>query len=455
MQPRGKMAILFKTISATVAGIFLWQQVVWSSDLLDTVLQKQSQQQTQTFAPSYLQTQQSVTQSVVDQKQAVEDAINMQTAVNTQPPPAETLDLKGPRGGGGGQTANATMKAATTGSPTQNGSVLSVTTQAGDVINYKDGQIDSIQKSDGTLLKNITLDENNNLLGAEIIHTDGTRQIVANGKTSQIIRPDGTTYNYNDEELVSSILYPDGSTATCSYVKDGQGNIIETILTDSEKTSHYNSNNQLTKVEFSNGKTIEYDNGVLSKAIDTDGTTYLYETTQITEAGVTEYVAKLKTIISTSGVKYHIDDNNISDIELSDKSLSNFNLDSSGKIINGEIDYSDNTKVLVENYKIKELTDASGVKTTYQYSPDGLTCDVVIDDHGATNIYRYIKDPATGSFTIEDGYRSYEYNSLWQLQKYEDDLGIFEYSYDVQEDIYPLHSLRWMERLDNMAQIQA
>lgn len=433
------LRIVFKTISALVAGIFFWEQLAFAGDLINAALEQQYKDQSQTFAPSYLQSQQSAAESIISQKQAIENTINTQNllnSTNTQPPTEETLDLKGPRGGSdSGETAsNVVMQTLSEGGATQNGAVLSVTTQAGDVIHYKDGQIDSIEKSDGTILQNLTLDENNNLLGAEIIHPDGTTQIIANGKTSQVIKPDGTIFNYNDDELISTIVYPDGRTATCSYVKDGQNNIIETIVADSEKTSRYDSNGRLSKVEFISGKTIEYDNGVLSKAIDTDGTTYLYETTEVTEGDITEYVAKLKTIISVSGVKYHIEDNNINSIELTDKSLSNFNLDGSGKIINGQIDYLNNTSILIENYKIKELTDASGIKTTYQYSPDGLTCDVVIDDHGSINIYRYIKDASTGAFTIEEGNNTYEYNSMWQLERVENDLGIFEYSYDAGGD---------------------
>lgn len=51
-----KFKILFKTISANVAGIFLWNQLVWAGDLIDPILQNQYDEQAQTFAPDYLQT---------------------------------------------------------------------------------------------------------------------------------------------------------------------------------------------------------------------------------------------------------------------------------------------------------------------------------------------------------------------------------------------------------------
>ncbi|MDD5174666.1 MAG: hypothetical protein PHV48_07595, partial [Candidatus Omnitrophica bacterium] len=374
-----KFKIAFKVISAAMAGIFLWNQVAWAGDLIGTALENQYKEQSQTFAPAYLKNQQSAVESLISQKQDISDAINAQSAglsksIQNSSSAAESLDLKGPRGDSGSRTAAAPAAAEGESAPVDDGAILSVTTQDGDIIRYKGSIIDSIEKKDGTVLRELTLDEDNNLIGAEITYADGTIQTVANGKVSQAIRPDGTILNYNDDELISSIVYPGGQTADCFYTKDEQGSIIETILTDPEKTSYYDSDNRLTKVEFGTGKTIEYDNGVLSKAIDTDGTAYLYETTEVTQDDVTEYVAKLKTIISVSGVRYDINDNNIESIDLSDRSLSNFSLDGSGRIINGEMDYLDGTRILVEDYKIKELTDTNGIKTIYQYSPDGLMC---------------------------------------------------------------------------------
>lgn len=233
------LRIVFKTVSTLMVGIFLWQQVVWAGDLINAALEQQYKDQSQTFAPSYLQNQQNAAENLVNQKQAIADSVsaqNLTNSTNIQPPPDTTLDLKGPRGGGQ-VTNNATVQmVATTSSPfPQNEAILSITTQAGDIINYKNNAIDSIQKKDDTIVKNIILDQNNNLLGAQITHPDGSVQIVSNGKTSQVIKPDGTILNYNTDELISSIVYPDGTTVNCSYTKDSQGNIIDTILTDSKK----------------------------------------------------------------------------------------------------------------------------------------------------------------------------------------------------------------------------
>ncbi|MDP2928607.1 MAG: hypothetical protein Q8O01_00905, partial [Candidatus Omnitrophota bacterium] len=281
-----KFKIAFKIISSLMAGIFLFNQIAWAGDLISAALERQYQEQSQTFAPSYLQNQQSAAESMISQKQAIEDSMaaqNITTPAPDTPPPAdESLDLKGPRGASGGQATASTAPAQTVLSKeseasSQSSAALSVTTQAGDVIHYKDSRIASIEKKDGAVLRDLILDEKNNLLGAEIRYPDGTIQSVANGKVTRVIRPDGATLNYNEDELISSIVYSDGQTADCLYKKDGQGNIVETVLTDSKKTSRYDSNNRLTKVEFNAGKIIEYDSGVISKITEPDNSAFVFE----------------------------------------------------------------------------------------------------------------------------------------------------------------------------------
>ena len=156
-----KFKVAFKVIPALMAGIFLWNQVAWAGDLINAALEQQYKDQSRTFAPDYLQNQQSAAESLVSQKQAIEDSMNTQnlmTSADTQPPPDETIDLKGPRGGSGGEsTANkaAMQTLSEGGAAPQDGAVLSVTTQAGDVIHYKDGQIDSGRTD--TYFKNYTI----------------------------------------------------------------------------------------------------------------------------------------------------------------------------------------------------------------------------------------------------------------------------------------------------------
>ena len=211
MWPNGTK-IIFKTIAGLVACIFLFQQLAWAGDLIDTVLNKQTDAQAQTFAPSYLQNQQSIQQGVVSQQQDAENFANNVSAVttattnNTQASTDDSsLPLKGPRSGGSSSGVKAAVagQAASTTSGSTN-PVMSVTTAAGDIINYQNNAIFSIQKKDGTVLTNIVVDANNNLTGAQITYTDGTVQIVVNGKVTQVANPDGR----RTDEQSTRFVYP-------------------------------------------------------------------------------------------------------------------------------------------------------------------------------------------------------------------------------------------------------
>ncbi|MDD5436751.1 MAG: hypothetical protein PHX20_04315, partial [Candidatus Omnitrophica bacterium] len=288
----GKVRIVFKAISCLVAGIFLFQQVAWAGDLVETVLNRQSDNQAQTFAPSYLQNQQAIQESIISQKQDAENFANSVSAAGIidsavpQPEGDNSVTLQGPRGGGGAKTVQPMASAsAEDGGASQAGGqsgdadapILSITAASGDVIHYKNNAIDSIKKTDGTILRNIVVDENDNLIGAEITYSDGTIQTVAGGKVVRVTRPDGTVYNYNSEELIESVVYPDASSAVYSYQEDSEGNILETIMTDDKKESHYDTAGRLTKVVFKDGKTIKYDSGVISEITESDLGRYIFD----------------------------------------------------------------------------------------------------------------------------------------------------------------------------------
>jgi len=305
MVSSNKVKIAFKVISALMAGIFLWNQVAWAGDLINTVLEQQYKDQSQTFAPQYLQAQQTAAESLVDQKQAITDYINpipasAQTDLGATQTD-ESLPLRGPIAGEQSASGVNLVAGAQSAPVAEDSPIISLTTASGDVIHYRGSAIDYIEKQDGTVLRNIVVDINNNLLGAEISFPDGTVQTIANGKVSQVIRPDGTFLNYDAEELIYSIIYPDGQTASCSYIKDGLGNVIETILTDSEKTSHYDKYNQLAKVEFLTGKKIEYSGGAISKITEADQGQFIFSIKNNADLTIT---SSLSQYIAPSGTIY-------------------------------------------------------------------------------------------------------------------------------------------------------
>lgn len=331
------LRIIFKTISCVLVITFLWQQISWAGDLLDSSIEKLTTDQSQTFGPQYLQEQQTTQEGLIATKQAIEDAPstqNLTTSEAVETPPDETLPLQGPKGGSGPtslDTGSSTIYSLSSeGSPTPSGdgSVLSVTTQSGDIIHYKNGQVDYVEQKDGTILRNIVVDENNNLVSCELTYTDGSTQTVVGGKVSQMVKPDGTIIYYDDNELVSSVLYPDTTLVTWSYIKDGDGNIVETILTDPEKISRYDSDNYLAKVGFNTGKIIEYSRGVISKLTEPDGGQFIFEIKNNPDSTIT---STLSQYVSAAGAVYRYsidDDNNLSYITIErDGAVATYNKD--------------------------------------------------------------------------------------------------------------------------------
>ena len=371
----------FKVTSAVVATIFLWNQIVWAGDIAVSALDNLNDSQAQTFAPNYLQKQETIHEAIVDQKQAIEEFGANQAALTTsgviEPPAEEKLDLKGPIGGSSGKAvvsmASYTQPSEDGGTPatSSDGAVLSITTQEGDVIHYRGSAIDYIERPDGSTLRNLRFGVDGSLLDAEIAYQDGTVLIVVDGLLTEAHKPNGIIFFYRADGMVSSMEYPDHSVCTYTYI-GSPGNITETIVTGGGKTAHYDASGRLARVEFDNGRIAEYDSGVLLRVHDIDGRDYVYDTTDVQNGDTVEYMVSLKTIISSSGVTYSVENNNITSIGLTGLELSNFNLDASGNVINGTVTYADNSRVLIENGRIRKFTSNIGVSTHYIYSGESV-----------------------------------------------------------------------------------
>jgi hypothetical protein len=97
-----KVQFIFKVITSLVACVFLFQQIAWAGDLIEVALTNQYNEQSQLFAPSYLQNQQSNQENLINQKQSAENFSNLFAASSDTEPNSsqEKLALQGPKGGG-------------------------------------------------------------------------------------------------------------------------------------------------------------------------------------------------------------------------------------------------------------------------------------------------------------------------------------------------------------------
>ena len=354
----------FKVTAAIVAAVFFWNQIVWAGDIAVSALDNLNDNQAQTFAPAYLQKQNTLHKDIIDQKQAIEEFGVNQAALTTsgaiEPPAEEKLDLKGPIGGSSGEAVVATASyiepsvSVSGGSPIipDPGAIISVTTQAGDIVHYIGSEIDYIECLDGSTLRNLRFGGDGNLLDAYISYQDGRTFTVVNG-------------------LIASMEYPDHSVVTYTYIGI-PGNITETIVIGLGKTAHYDASGKLTRVEFDNGRLAEYDSGILASVHDIDGHEYIYNTAEIQNGDVAEYMTSLQTIVDPSGVAYSIENNNVTSVGINGFTLSDFDLDSGGSVVNGTVTYADNSRVLIENGRIRKITSGAGVSTRYVYSGESV-----------------------------------------------------------------------------------
>ncbi|MFA6143148.1 MAG: RHS repeat domain-containing protein, partial [Candidatus Omnitrophota bacterium] len=266
-----------------------------------------------------------------------------------------------------------------------------------------------------------------------------------------VTSPDGVTFTYSGGELITRATYPDpdnadGSVVDYFYTVDQDEIISGTKLIDSEKSSYYDKNGTLIKVEFNNGKMIEYDNdisddsdnGILSKVTTEDGKTYLYNRTEETVDGETVYTVRLKEIRDGEGNIFLVENNNIVEVELTDGTkLRNFTIDSNGHLVSGEIIYKDDptfVSVLVENNMIKVINDINGNKTTYNYDEFNAAGDVIKATVNIENAdhdietYTYIK--YSYGITITCGDRQWEYDHEWRVRMFTDSESTAEHYYD-------------------------
>ncbi len=430
---RKSPGLLFKILSLLVIITFLTSQISWAGRI-DRLLQKIEKMEARGVSPERIAEKYTKLQELIAREQEIEERRTArEESRSSEKAEEDTIPLKGPRTGTEDVKTMSGVLAETLESEPPAGPLSSpditftFETGAGDTVYYGYENIVRVEKADGTVYDNLVLDGNDDIVSGDITYTDGTVQVIAAGKVSTVTKPGGTIYTYNADEMIESVTYPDATVVTYSYIKDGNNDVIETIITDPEKSSHYDSNNDLVKVVFNDGETVEYSSGFLYRITAADGKVYTYE---VVQTGVDECETHLKTIES-AGIIYHLEDNNIHTMELPDRSIQNFELDGDRKLYNGTLCYDDGTNVLISQRKVVESINAAGVQTTYQYSPDGLTCDVTIDDNGDISQYTYIKDIDTGKFTVDDGATQYEYDALWNLERFQEAIGSFELNYDL------------------------
>ena len=94
---------IFKAMAIFLIITFTWQELCLAVTPIDSIIDDQSREQSQTFAPAYLQEQQAIHESLISQKQDTEDNLLIQNTTLSQDEALiaeENVDLQGPRSAG-------------------------------------------------------------------------------------------------------------------------------------------------------------------------------------------------------------------------------------------------------------------------------------------------------------------------------------------------------------------
>ncbi len=362
----------FKVISGLVAGIFFFEQVSWAGDLIDFTLEKQYVEQSQTFAPQYLKGSHEANSNLVAQKDAIEAFIRTQNAKSSAAPEAQVtgdeLRIVGPKLSYGVR-ADGSVVLVDGSTQSNEGSIVSVTTESGDVIYYRDGSIYYIERPDGTVIQNVVLGGNNELLDADIIYPDGVILFVRGGKMGGVIDTDGTMITYDDKERVSTAVYTDGRTLTYTYIEDALGNVTETIITDGLRTAYYDGQGRLKKMIRADGTVIEYEEGILRKITDPDTTVYLFDKVQgVAEDGTTKYTVNLSRYAAKTEIAELVygQDFKLRKATKSDGSIFNMEDGLLESVVGSDGVISDYTYDISSDNSLKALSvDRDGIKRIY------------------------------------------------------------------------------------------
>src|SRR3989344_4935458 len=191
-----------KPVSLVLVFTFSYTQLLWAADVRQLLLDAKASFEDDTrrggtMTAADLESAQSAQQAAVDQQAALQDLQNMN---------------------------------------------FSLTTQNGDILNYIGNTLSKVTRPDGTTLNNIQLDANGNILNADLKLSDGSIQILNDGKIISYLTPDGTSVEYDIQTgRVSKTVSSQGIVSTYSYQTDSAGNVNKTIVSSIEATATYDS----------------------------------------------------------------------------------------------------------------------------------------------------------------------------------------------------------------------
>ena len=394
---------LIKITAVVVAAVFLWNQIVWAGDLGFGLGAGQSSTYETISEIGDLDnsnTRQSQMDSLISKKQDIENFVYKAS----QSEKIETM-------------ADGTEE-----------TFFSVETDNGAEIFYSEGKVDHVVETDGAVTDEIEVDDNGNLINCNILHPDGKEVKIRNGRVDSVKTSDGKTVEYDEAGRIKSIESATGEIETFKYFAYADGEIFATTVFDSSGSRHYDGQNNLTRIEYTTGKIVTYEDGAITEIVDETDVLYKYE---IVEADG-EKKSELREI-EDKGNLYHVHNGKITAIRYLDKTyVENVKFDVDGKLIEGIIQIFSGKKYYIEEGRVSRIEDSENeTEIIYEYELNDqnavISCKTTITEKGTIREYTYRKE--SDGISIEEADKRYFYNEAWQLKKVETPNGVYAHEY--------------------------
>jgi len=247
-----KNSKLIKITAVTVAAVFLWNQIVWAGDLAPGLCSGQLTDYetiSEIGNPYAVDVRQNQMNELMSKKQEIEDFVYKAS----QPEIIESTD----------------------------DTPFDIELPDGTEVFYSEGKVDKIVETDGTKTDEIELDANGNLVNCNILHPDGKEIIIRNGRVDSVKTSEGKTVKYDEAGRVKSIESASDEIETFKYLAYADEEIFETMATDNSGRRYYDGQNNLTRIEYTTGKIVDYDGGFVKEIRDETDVVYRYETVEI------------------------------------------------------------------------------------------------------------------------------------------------------------------------------
>ncbi len=167
----------------------------------------------------------------------------------------------------------------------ENGNIVSYTFTSGETINFDNGRISSYTKDGVTTNYSYELDNEGNV--AKIIATLNNGDIVTYSPDNKVLSIKYASDNkvvLFENNLISKIIYQDGTEDNYSYARDASENIVETTVVTPTLTLKYDYSNRLKSLMGQDNVVYEFIyniNGIVIKNTETNDQTYISQDGQI------------------------------------------------------------------------------------------------------------------------------------------------------------------------------